>query len=155
VIGGRGASSSADWTSQKGIAVFDFRASIPVGLDDMGAAAAGRLLASNVSSGGGDGPTTPNATGGETNHTLTVAELAAHNHTATDAGHTHQFTYANPNNQSAGGVGNKVTQIDTMGDAFTVTTQSGTANITVANSGGAGAHNNMSPFVLGSFYIKL
>ena len=60
---------------QQTTALFDFRASIPVGLDDMGEAAAGKILSSNVTSGGGDGPTTPNATGGEANHTLVAAEF--------------------------------------------------------------------------------
>ncbi len=157
VSGGLGASAAADFAANKQLAVFDFRASIPVGLDDMGAAAAGRLLASNVTSGGGDGPTTPNATGGEANHTLTLAELAAHNHTATDAGHTHQFTDTTQGNITVGGGQVAITQIQASGTGGpnTVTTQSGTANVTVANSGGGGAHNNMSPFVLGSFYIKL
>jgi microcystin-dependent protein len=155
VSGGLGASAAADFAANKQLAILDFRASIPVGLDDMGATAAGRLLASNVTSGGGDGPSTPNATGGEANHVLTLAELAAHNHTATDAGHTHNFTYQRIVDAMTGGVSVRVTQIDQVGDNTVATTQTGTANITVANSGGGGAHNNMSPFVLGSFYIKL
>lgn len=155
VLGGRGGSAAADFAANKQLTVFDLRSRAPVGLDDMGASAAGRLLSSNVTSGGGDGPNTPNATGGEANHVLTLAELAAHNHTATDSGHTHQFTYNTPNNNPGTGFGNVVSNIQTTGLSFALTTQSGTANITVANSGGGGAHNNMSPFVLGSFYIKL
>jgi len=149
VSGGLGASAAADFAANKQLAVFDFRASIPVGLDDMGATAAGRLLASNVTSGGGDGPTTPNATGGEANHVLSVAELAAHNHI--DSGHNHRFTYSSDN--PGPGAMSSVAQIQTSGGTTTVTTQNGVANI--QNTGGGAAHNNMSPFVLGSFYIKL
>jgi hypothetical protein len=149
VGGGLGASAAADFAANKPIATFDFRASIPVGLDDMGSTAVGRLLSSNVTSGGGDGPTTPNATGGEANHILTVAELAAHAHT--DSGHTHAFTYG------INGVGpiaiGSTTGIAATGLSTSATTQSGAANI--QNTGGGTAHNNMSPFVLGSWYIRL
>jgi hypothetical protein len=155
VAGGIGASAAADFGANKQLAVFDMRASIPVGLDDMGSSPAGRLLSSNVTSGGGDGPTTPNATGGEANHTLLTAEMPSHSHTATDSGHTHQFTYQRNGVFTTGGASIAASSIDATGDNTTVTTQSGKANITVANTGGGGAHNNMSPFVLGSFYIKL
>lgn len=155
VLGGIGASAAADFAANKQITVFDMRASIPVGLDDMGASPAGRLLSSNVTSGGGDGPTTPNATGGEANHVLTVAELAAHAHTLTDPGHAHTFHYST--SVVAAGAGPAVvTNITTSTGSNTVTTATSTTGIASTDSQGSGtAHNNMSPFVLGSFYIKL
>src|SRR5258708_8365403 len=52
----------------------------------MGNAPAGRLLASNVTSGGGDTITTPNATGGEANHTQSIAELPVHTPSGTIGG---------------------------------------------------------------------
>jgi hypothetical protein len=152
VGGGLGASAAADFAANKPIATFDFRASIPVGLDDMGSTAVGKLLSSNVTSGGGDGPTTPNATGGETNHVLTVAELAAHNHTATDSGHTHPTPTFQAPSGVVGAYGLASAQTPNYANAVTA---SGTANITVGNTGGGTAHNNMSPFVLGSWYIRL
>jgi microcystin-dependent protein len=57
---------------------------------------------------------------------------ASHNHTATDSGHTHTAagTGANPGGPANTGGG-------TYASSTTVTTSSGTANITVGNSGGS------------------
>jgi hypothetical protein len=155
VVGGIGASAAADWAANKQITVFDLRDSTPAGLDDMGSTAKGGLLSSNITSGGADGPTTPNAFGGEANHTLVVGEIPSHNHTLTDPGHTHKFTYNSPNNNPATGAGGLVSNIQTTGGATTVTSQSATTGITLANTGGGGAHNNMQPFILGTWFLKL
>jgi microcystin-dependent protein len=149
VSGGRTASALADFNANKTITVFDLRARTPVGLDNMGATAAGRLLASNVTSGGGDGPTTPNATGGEANHTLITAETPTHNHTITDPGHNHSTSFTQIAGSTPG-----VTSANNSG-VLSLVTGTSTTGITINNTGGGGAHNNMSPFVLGSFYIKL
>lgn len=149
VSGGLGVSAAADFAANKQMATFDFRASIPVGLDDMGATAAGRLLSSNVTSGGGDGPTTPNATGGEANHTLITAETPTHNHAITDPGHNHSTSFTQIAGSTPG-----VTSANNSG-VLSLVTGTSTTGITINNTGGGGAHNNMSPFVLGSFYIKL
>ena len=69
---GRGATALADFNALKPITLPDLRGRSPVGLDDMGAAGAGRILPGNVTSGGGDNQTTPAATGGEANHVLTT-----------------------------------------------------------------------------------
>lgn len=163
VIGGIGASAAADFAANKQLTVFDMRASIPVGLDDMGASPAGRLLSSNVTSGGGDGPTTPNATGGEANHTLLVGEIPSHPHTPTDPGHMHSIHGAT--HVANGTSGQAVPQAST-GNPFVSTgpelygaTDSAVTGLTIASGSCAtcldAAHNNMSPFVLGSFYLKL
>jgi hypothetical protein len=91
---GRGASGLADFNANKQMTVLDMRGRSFFGLDDMGNSPAGRILASNVTSGGGDTTTTPNATGGEANHVLQVSELASHTHGATvvDPGHTHGYS---------------------------------------------------------------
>jgi len=160
VLGGRGANGLADFNANKQITLPDLRGRICtlVGLDDMGNSAAGRLLSSNVTSGGGDGVTTPNASGGESNHALSVAELAAHNHTATDSGHTHNVT-ADDNTGVLGGVngGNagSFALFSNSSPAHTITSTTGTANISVANTGSGTAHNTMPPFMLGSCYVKL
>jgi microcystin-dependent protein len=151
----RSATALADFMANRTITLPDLRGRMLVGLDDMGAMAAGRIANSNITSGGGDLPITPAATGGEANHALTVAELAAHNHTATDAGHTHAFTYTHVGDEGGTGVASRVTTIDQIGGSTTVTTQSGFSNITVANTGGGGTHNTMAPFALGSWYIRL
>lgn len=146
VLGGRGATALADFTANKQLTLPDFRGRAPAGLDDMGASAAGRIASSNVTSGGGDTPTTPLATGGEANHTLLLAELAAHNHTITDPGHTHTVATASLN--AAGGGGGLIA-------GAAISSGSATTGITVNNTGSATPFNNMSPFALGSFYIKL
>ena len=149
VAGGRGATAAADFAANKTIQVPDWRSRSPVGLDDMGNGAAGILQASNVTSGGGDGPTTPGATGGEANHALSIAELAAHTHT--DAGHTHQFTYSTVTESNGGNTA--VTGIQQSGGGNTVTTQSTAATLSTTGSGTA--HNTMQPFMLGTWFMKL
>src|SRR5262249_49108568 len=137
VLGGRGASGLADFNANKQLTLPDLRGRIcsPVGLDDMGNSAAGRILAGNVTSGGGDTVTTPGATGGEANHTMQLAELAAHNHTVniTDPGHQHTIA-SNSLNVSAGatnvsqtGAGSNVTS--------TATTGLNSSNVTTVNTG--------------------
>jgi hypothetical protein len=149
VLGGRGATALADFQANKQITLLDWRARTPVGLDDMGNSAAGRMLASNVTSGGGDTVTTANATGGEANHALVTAELAAHNHTITDPGHTHT-TNANATTAGANAAsGGNVLGVTATG------TGSSTTGITVNNTGSGTAHNTMMPFVLGSWLMKL
>jgi hypothetical protein len=156
VSGGRGATALADSTAGKTIALPDWRARAPLGLDDMGASAAGILLASNVTSGGGDGPTTPAAWGGEANHTLTAAESVALTYTLTDPGHSHapadstQFG-SNWHNTSAYSYPTGESAPQTLRNS-TATARTG---ITLSTNAGGGSHNNMPPFVLGTFYIKM
>jgi hypothetical protein len=157
VLSGRGGSALADFTANKQLTLLDWRSRGPVGLDDMGNSAAGRLLAANVTSGGGDGVTTPGATGGEANHTMSVAELAAHTHTnsLTDPGHSHNAGTQSPNVWSSGANG-AVHSADN-GGAGTFNSGTATTGITITNaSAGSGTpFNNMSPFMLGTWYLKL
>jgi microcystin-dependent protein len=159
VVGGRGVSGLADFQANKTIQVPDWRGMSFAGLDDMGSAAAGRILASNVTSGGGDGPTTPAATGGEANHTLVVAEMARGLVTLTQSPHSHA-----PNSPSTGYLENLIAAgaIGLAGsgapaiDVTTApTTASANANVILTDNGGNGAHNNMPPFVLATIYLKL
>lgn len=155
VSGGRGGTALADFNANKQLTLPDLRGRVPTGLDDMGSGAAGRILSSNVTSGGGDGPTTPMATGGEANHTVTIAELPSHTHAVTDGGHAHAFTYQQANNNPGTGAGGVASRIDASGDNTATVTQSNTTGITNQNTGGGGAGQNMAPFLLGSFYLKL
>jgi hypothetical protein len=149
VIGGRGATAAADFAANKQITVLDMRARMTAGLDDMGNTAAGRLQSSNVTSGGGDTVTTPNATGGEANHTITQAQLPSYALPVTDPGHTHNITIGTNNVFMNGGA----TAAEIA--SGTTVTASSTTGVTV-NSGGSGAaHNVMNPFMLGTFYQKL
>lgn len=155
VVGGLGANAIADFNANKQITLFDWRATSPVGLDDMGNAAVGRLLASNVTSGGGDGVTTPAATGGEANHTLISTEMPAHTHAITDPGHAHSVTIAltiPPAQQFAAQAGPAAA---TNGTTTLSTTNVMTGITGTQSTGGDGAHNNMPPFILGTWYLKL
>jgi hypothetical protein len=170
VLGGRGASGLADFNANKQITLFDMRGRGLAGLDDMGNSAAGRIFAQNVTSGGGDTVTTPNATGGEARHTLLLAELAAHNHGVflTDPGHNHteqgcnvglgQCTNpsgavetgqaSNPNASTTA----STTTTNTTG--VTVNDGAGHNNATAINGSGT-PFNNMQPFMLVTVYMKL
>lgn len=108
-------------------------------------------LRSRVSIGAGQGASLSNrvlaATGGEENHVLTVAELAAHNHTATDSGHQHTYNWV-------GVTGSNVVPGSGLG-VNQPSTSIGYANISVANTGSGTAHNTMPPFVVLTKIIKL
>lgn len=104
VSSGRGASGLADFNANKTIATYDMRGRQPTGRDQMEAATfAGRINPANITSGGGDGTDTPNASGGEASHTQTLSELVqhfhantinnpAHSHSVTDPSHVHSVS---------------------------------------------------------------
>jgi len=152
VVGGRGASAVADYIASKRIALPDMRGRGAIGVDDMGAPAAGRIANSNVTS-PGDTATTCAATGGEANHVLSVNEMPPHTHTATvtDPGHVHTTTISGINLSAAGG-----NAFNGGGNAVQSGTNSAVTGVSVnvAASGGGDAHNNMPPFALGTWYIK-
>src|ERR1700721_641256 len=77
VVGGRGISALADFSANKQITVPDMRSREIAGLDDMGNTPAGRNVAGYIVSGGGDGVTTPMASGGTSTLTLAQANLPA------------------------------------------------------------------------------
>jgi hypothetical protein len=153
VTGGRGASAAADFSGGKPIALLDMRGRSPFGLDDMGSSTAGRILNSNVTS-AGDSATAPAGTGGEANHVLTVAELAAHSHGITDPQHTHSPSFGGSNFVTTSGG----TAVGLNGSG-TLTQQNLTAGastgITINSNGSSTAHNTMAPFMLGTWYWKL
>lgn len=111
----------------------DYRGRIPVGLDNMGGSDAGRLSMSNTLGG----------TGGEETHLLTSNEsgLPAHNHTA-----SHNIP-AQVWYETAGGRGG------TAGNATFATLFITVNNNTAANA--ASAHNNLQPYILQNWIVKL
>lgn len=152
VTGGRGATALADFQANKTIQVPDWRGRNQTGLDDMGNTAAGIILASNVTSGGGDGPTTPAAAGGEANHVLALDEAPTGQFTFNDAEHDHEVEDSQTDflGVSGGGLGYWVN-----GSTGSMRTTPSFTGCSISDHAGGLAHNNMAPFGLGSFYIKL
>lgn len=151
---GRGASGLADFNANKTLALPDCRARIcGVGLDDMGAAASGRLQALNVTSGGGDGVTTPNATGGENVHSILQAQLPAISPGITV---TNTLTY-NLNVGVSAGFNVAALQASGVAGVTNAINQSG-GSVTAAFTaplGSGTAMNVMTSFMLGTWFLKL
>jgi len=92
-------------------------------------------------------------TGGQAQVTLNINEIPAHNHTINDPGHLHQYATfqgagheASDTNQSQQ---NCVRQINATGK--TTVNQTG---ITINNTGGNGAHNNMPPYYVLAYIMR-
>lgn len=146
VVGGRGASGLADFTANKQLTLPDWRGRGPMGVDDMGNSAAGRIFAQNVTSGGGDGVTTAGATGGEALHTMLSGELASHVHgvVLVDPGHAHANSLTDPGHLHGPGAGTGFYNTTSTGGAGTgagsnitssASTASATTGITINNAG--------------------
>jgi microcystin-dependent protein len=177
VSGGRGATAAADWAANKTIALPDFRGRVPLGLDDMGSTAAGRLSGGTFAFGSA---TALGSYGGEAANTLATANLPAHNHTAstnsngshshtgsTSSNGAHSHTYSRSDTSALAAASN------TAAPMFTYSTQNTstdgahthtlninadgahTHTVSVGNTGSGTAHNNLQPFILGTAYIKL
>ena len=67
--------------------------------------------------------------------------MPSHNHGVTDPGHTHSYSNT-PNDQNVSALIGE--QAADQADA-SQTTGSSTTGITIQNTGGGGAHNNMQP----------
>jgi microcystin-dependent protein len=147
VVTGRGASAALDYTASKAITLLDMRGRGAFGLDDMGASAAGVFSGITFDVGAS---TTGGSSGGDATHTLTTAQIPAHTHTLTDPGHTHTFTN-NPSSGTEGGAaGNATRNIDVSAN-----TGSSTTGVTIASAGGGAGHPTISPFLLGTWYMRL
>lgn len=89
--------------------------------------------------------------GGAERHTLTSAEMPAHNHGVNDPGHTHHVpntvdynlppVFSQAGNQ---GVGRNWSWADAS-----------VTNISIQNAGGGASHNNLQPYLVLNWIIKL
>lgn len=146
VLSGRGGSALADFNANKQITMPDYRGRVIVGLDDMGTSAAGRFT--GVPFSGADTAITPGATGGENTHTLTQSELPAVAPTATFTG-TPTISLLNAAIGTGTGFGGGAPPFIPQ----TTITPAGT--VTINNLGSGIAHNVMSQFQLGTWYMRL
>jgi microcystin-dependent protein len=136
VSGGRGATAAADWAANKTIALPSARGRALVGLDDMGNSAAGALAGGTFTFGDA---ITLGSYGGAPTHTLTDAQIPAHDH---NYDKTTASVISNSLPNSGGGSNNGVTSI-------------GAVSTSSETIGGDTAHNNMQPFTLRTIYLKL
>lgn len=149
----------------------DLRGRVAAGKDNMGGTAASRLTAAGA---GLDGATL-GAAGGAQTHTLTTAQLAAHNHGVTDPGHSHgvndpghshsqqswnlssfdatggphQVGADAPGSGGLGGINYTsflATGVTVIGNATGISTQ---------NNGSGSAHNNTQPTIVLNHIIKM
>lgn len=149
VSGGRGASAAADWAANKTITLPDLRGRVPVGLDTMGAAAAGRLTDATMTP---DGETL-GATGGAQLHTLTKAQLPTDPPTGTVATTVTLNNAANLlqfNNFSLSGGGSQVPLGSPVNPSATAV-----STFTGAPLGSGEGHLNVQPSIAVTFYLKL
>lgn len=112
----------------------------------MGGTAASRL----TTAGSGVNGAALGAAGGAETHTLTTAQLAAHNHAVTDPGHAHSmgFQYGGTSGGSAASQGGVY-----YSTPYTNTASAATG-ISIQNNGSGNAHNNTQPTVVLNYIIK-
>lgn len=138
------------WGAGDGSTTFnlpDLRGRIPVGLDDMGGSAANRVTAAGS---GIDGDTL-GASGGDETHTLSTSEIPAHDHGVNDSGHDHGLD-RNLSSVATTGTGSYSDFVRIQNAVGS--TGSAVTGITIQNSGGGAAHNNMQPSAMVNYLIK-
>lgn len=151
VTGGRGANAAADFSANKPIATPDMRGRGPMGLDDMGNSAAGVIA--------GGTPTDAGTGSGSETQTLAEANLPAHTHekgTLAITGAPSLSDNTEVLRGLGGGIGGTV-GTSPVGFPSTLTPGLGTLAVTgsTASVGSGTAVNIMSPYRLGTWYLKL
>lgn len=89
------------------------------------------------------------AIGGLESHTPTTAQLASHSHGVTDPGHSHSCEKATTTQNQSG------TATPVFVGNASATTGASTTGISINNSGGGGAHNDVQPTIICSYIIRV
>lgn len=126
----------------------DLRGRIPLGRDDLGGSAASRI----TSAGSGIAGTTLGAVGGAQNVTLTLAQLAQHNHGVNDPGHNHTYARVATAGTVVSQASNDVQVASGLVDVSTNTIVTG---VTTQASGSNQSHNNMPPGIIMNYLMTL
>jgi len=144
------------------VGVPDCRGRLIAGRDDMGGTAASRLT--SASTGFNANGTQIGASGGSQSHTLTVAELAVHNHPVflNDPQHSHGYTLAQAAYTAAGGgtsnavnlIGGTTTSVSTGITVRDTSGGGGTANQTATN-GSSTAHSVVNPLMIANCQVRV
>ena len=90
-------------------------------------------------------------TGGEKTHTLTINEMPSHNHSITDNGHTHTISHAISQTKGTQGTSNFVMSSGN----YTTTTTNAKTGISINNTGGGQAHNNLPPYQVVAYWKRI
>jgi microcystin-dependent protein len=116
----------------------DLRGRVPVGLGQ-GSGLTNRTIGSS---------------GGAETHTLSQNEIPSHTHTLSDPGHRHSSNAGG--DFISGGIGTSA-NVSTGGGSYVLSTQttSSTTGISINSTGGGASHNNMQPFQVINFIIKI
>jgi microcystin-dependent protein len=126
----------------------DLRGRLAAGQDNMGGSAAGRIGTVSTDSGTIVGTTLGSAAGSAT-HAQTLAELATHNHSAADSGHTHSVAIST-------GTGNYSSGGDTpMQAGGSISTGTGFANVTIGNAGSGNAMSLLQPTMILTKIVRI
>lgn len=123
----------------------DRRGRVAAGKDDMGGASAANRL---TTGGSGVSGTTLGAAGGLQTHTLTIAEMPAHNHDLKGSTANADAVWAS-NRYFGVGIPYTETHLPYMSS-----TTNNDNNVAMANTGSGGAHNNTQPTIVANFIVK-
>jgi hypothetical protein len=156
VTGGRGANAAADWDAAKTMTLFDAAGLMAAGLDNMGNGTKNVIASALITTGDGS---TPLSKGGDDSVALLQANLpSASLVTTIPSGQGEHFH----NSSTRGGIydGTAGALAHHSNSGISATTPTGTATLpemtgTTALGGSNTPHNNMPPFMLGTWYQKI
>lgn len=155
VISGRGANAANDWAANKQITLIDMRGKGPIGLDDMGNSAAGILTGVSFDAGNA---TTGGSKGGDATVVLGTANLPPY---TPSGGVSVVLNSRVRNNLNAASIaaGSDNIGVDgpdtTISNNNTMVTQNAATFSGAAQGGTSTPVQNISPFVLGTWYMRL